>query len=72
VFGPLLGALAVRALGEGAQLATGGEAPGLDLVIYGGVLVLIIWFAPRGLMGGLALLRGRLWRPAPAAKVGHG
>jgi branched-chain amino acid transport system permease protein len=71
VFGPLLGALVVRALGEGAQLATGGDAPGLDLVIYGGVLVLIIWFAPHGLTGGLAQVRSRLFRPA-AAKVGHG
>ena len=72
VFGPLLGALVVRALGEGAQLVTGGEAPGLDLVIYGCVLVLIIWFAPRGLMGGLIQLRSRIFRPAPAAKVRHG
>ncbi|MFZ2069021.1 MAG: branched-chain amino acid ABC transporter permease [Xanthobacteraceae bacterium] len=72
VFGPLLGALVVRAMGEAAQLVTGGEAPGLDLVIYGCVLVLIIWFAPRGLMGGLTQLRRRLFRPAPAAKVGHG
>lgn len=72
VFGPLLGALVVRALGQGAQLVTGGEAPGLDLVIYGCVLVLIIGFAPRGLMGGLGQLRGRLFRPAPAAKVRHG
>jgi branched-chain amino acid transport system permease protein len=72
VFGPLLGALVVRALGVGAQLVTGGEAPGLDLVIYGCVLVLIIWFAPRGLMGGLSQLRSRLFRPAPAAKVRHG
>ena len=72
VFGPLLGALVVRALGQGAQVVTGGEAPGLDLVIYGCVLVLIIWFAPRGLMGGLERLRSRLFRPAPAPKVRHG
>ncbi len=72
VFGPLLGALLVRALGEGAQLITGGEAPGLDLVIYGCILVLIIWFAPRGLMGGLLRLRSRLRFPASAAEVRHG
>lgn len=72
VFGPLLGALVVRALGQGAQAVTGGDAPGLDLVIYGCVLVLIIWFAPRGLMGGLDRLRSRMFRPAPAAKVRHG
>jgi len=72
VFGPLLGALVVRALGEGAQRITGGEAPGLDLVVYGCVLVLIVGFAPRGLMGGLSQLRSRLWHPARAVKVHHG
>ena len=34
VFGPLLGALVVRSLGEATKLVTG-DAPGLDLVIYG-------------------------------------
>jgi len=72
VFGPLLGALVVRGLGEGAQMVTGGEAPGLDLVVYGCVLVLIIWFTPRGLIGGLAQLRGRLMSPVTIAKAGHG
>jgi len=72
VFGPLLGALVVRALGEGARMVAGGEAPGVDLVVYGCVLVLIIAFAPRGLIGGLAQLRGRWGRPAPLAKAGHG
>ena len=41
VFGPLVGALAVKALGEGAQALTG-DAPGLDLVAYGAVLILVI------------------------------
>jgi branched-chain amino acid transport system permease protein len=72
VFGPLLGALVVRGLGEGAQMVAGGEAPGLDLVVYGCVLVLIISFAPRGLIGGLVQLRSRWGRPAPLAKAGHG
>jgi len=51
---------------------TGGEAPGVDLVVYGCVLVLIIWLAPRGLIGALAQLRGRLKRPAPLVEAGHG
>ena len=53
VFGPLLGALVVKSLGEGAKLVAG-DAPGLDLVVYGIVLVLVIWFAPRGLIGTVA------------------
>jgi branched-chain amino acid transport system permease protein len=55
VFGPLLGALVVKTLGEATKLMTG-DAPGLDLVIYGCVLVLVVAFAPRGIAG---LLRRR-------------
>ena len=47
VFGPLLGALVVKSLGEAAKLITG-DAPGLDLIVYGVVLVLVIWLLPRG------------------------
>jgi branched-chain amino acid transport system permease protein len=61
VFGPLLGALVVKTLGELTKLVTG-DAPGLDLVIYGGVLVLVIAFAPSGIVGLLADLRARLAR----------
>jgi len=61
VFGPLLGALVVKTLGELTKLVTG-DAPGLDLVIYGGVLVLVIAFAPHGIVGLLADLRARLAR----------
>jgi branched-chain amino acid transport system permease protein len=56
VFGPLLGALVVKTLGEGAKLVAG-DAPGLDLIIYGAVLVLVIWIMPRGLIGGLTHVR---------------
>jgi branched-chain amino acid transport system permease protein len=58
VFGPLLGALAVRTLGEITKRVTG-DAPGLDLVIYGSVLVLVIAFAPRGIAGLIEGLRER-------------
>ena len=61
VFGPLLGALVVKTLGELTKLVTG-DAPGLDLVIDGGVLVLVIAFAPHGIVGLLADLRARLAR----------
>jgi branched-chain amino acid transport system permease protein len=50
VFGPLLGALVVKSLGEVTKLVAG-DAPGLDLVIYGSVLVLVVAFAPRGIAG---------------------
>src|SRR5208283_776951 len=40
VFGALVGALVVKSLGEGAKLVTG-DVPGLDLMIYGAVLILV-------------------------------
>jgi len=55
VYGPLLGALVVKSLGEATKLITG-DVAGLDLVIYGCVLILVVAFAPRGIAG---LLRRR-------------
>jgi branched-chain amino acid transport system permease protein len=53
-----------------------GDAPGLDLVIYGSVLILVIAFAPRGISGILLDLQRRLRslrRAAPASLGGgHG
>ncbi|AMN45302.1 branched-chain amino acid ABC transporter permease [Rhodoplanes sp. Z2-YC6860] len=68
VFGPLLGALVVKILGEAAKLVTG-DAPGLDLVIYGGVLVLVVAFAPRGIVGLVASLRDLMQRLHQTATV---
>jgi branched-chain amino acid transport system permease protein len=59
VLGPLLGALMVKTLGELTKLVTG-DAPGLDLVIYGCLLILVVAFAPRGMAGLLANLGQRL------------
>jgi branched-chain amino acid transport system permease protein len=71
VFGALLGALVVKSLGEGAKLVTG-DVPGLDLMIYGAVLVLMIRFAPRGLVGTLADMRkhvvGRFMAPRSSTR----
>jgi branched-chain amino acid transport system permease protein len=50
LFGPLIGALVIKTLGEATKLVTGG-APGLDLVIYGVVLVAVVGLAPRGIVG---------------------
>jgi branched-chain amino acid transport system permease protein len=63
VIGPLLGALVVRILGEATKLLVG-DAPGLDLVIYGAVLVLVVAFAPRGIAGIFSGRAVRLPRPA--------
>lgn len=71
VFGPLLGAVVVKLLGEGAKMVAG-DAPGLDLIVYGGVLVLIIAFAPRGLIGLLTSVRNRFSRRPAKQEAAHG
>jgi branched-chain amino acid transport system permease protein len=74
LFGPLLGALAVKVIGEAAKLVTG-HAPGLDLVVYGVVLVLVVAFAPRGVAGAVTYLRDLLSSRSPsdgAKEAGHG
>jgi len=49
VFGPLVGALVLRLLNEVSGAVTGG-APGLNLVLYGALLILILAFLPDGLV----------------------
>ena len=70
VFGPVLGALALHGLGELTK-GLAGSVPGVDLVVFGVLLILTIAFVPGGLIGGLrriaartSLLRRR--RPAEA------
>lgn len=67
VFGPLLGALVVKVLGELTKLVAG-DAPGLDLVIYGSVLIVVVAFAPRGIVGLIESLR-RVFQPSASPKV---
>jgi branched-chain amino acid transport system permease protein len=71
VFGPLLGALAVKSVGEATKLVAG-DSPGLDLVIYGSVLILVVAFAPRGVAGLLGGLRGWFRRGGNAGAAPEG
>jgi len=66
VFGPLIGALVVKSLGEAAKLLAG-DAPGLDLVIYGVILVLVVAFAPNGITGLISRLERLAMRRLAAA-----
>jgi branched-chain amino acid transport system permease protein len=68
LFGPLFGALAVKGIGEAAKHLTG-DAPGLDLVVYGFVLVLVVAFAPRGIAGVLDYARSFLRESAPTKRA---
>jgi len=50
VFGPVLGAFALHALAELGRVVFG-EAPGLNLVLYGLLLIGMVLFVPNGLFG---------------------
>jgi branched-chain amino acid transport system permease protein len=53
LFGPLLGAIVLQALGE-ATRNLAGDVPGVSLVAYGVALVGMVMFLPRGVAGLLA------------------
>nr|WP_248311791.1 branched-chain amino acid ABC transporter permease [Bosea sp. ASV33] len=63
-FGPVLGAIALHVFGEFAKAVAGG-IPGIDLVLYGLLLVAAIAFAPDGLMGLLKRLVRRKAQETP-------
>ncbi|MCP8939461.1 branched-chain amino acid ABC transporter permease [Alsobacter sp. SYSU M60028] len=66
LWGPLVGTLALHLLGESAKELVSG-APGLNLVLYGVVLLVILRYLPDGLVG--LARRVRLPRRAPAASM---
>lgn len=61
VFGPLVGAVMLLGLGEVTKTIfanlLGGAVPGVDLVVFGMLLILCVAYAPRGVLG---LLQGWL------------
>ena len=71
LFGSLLGALVIKTIGETTKFVTG-DAPGLDLVIYGLLLVGVVGLAPRGIAGLLATTIGRLFGAAAPPEPKHG
>ncbi len=50
VLGPLVGAFALHGLGDVTKQYAGG-IPGIDLAVYGAVLIFVVAFAPSGLIG---------------------
>lgn len=66
ILGPLVGSLFTHALGEAAKEAIGlvwEDRPGLDLILFGIALVLVLAFLPKGLVG----LMTSAWRSATGA-----
>jgi branched-chain amino acid transport system permease protein len=60
LWGPLLGAVVLHTLAEATRNLFG-QLPGVNMVIYGVVLVVIVMFVPRGLSGVGRSVR-ELWR----------
>jgi len=75
LWGPIVGALALNLLAEGTR-SLFGSLPGLNMVIYGSVLIAIVLFAPRGLLGighSVRTLWSRARAPAiEATEAAHG
>jgi branched-chain amino acid transport system permease protein len=69
VLGPIIGAFTLHGLGEAAKTFAA-SVPGVDLAIYGVVLILVVAFAPEGVLG--VLKKRQFWRrrkESPAAKL---
>jgi len=50
-WGPLLGVLVLRPIAEWAQFAGGSNFRGLNLLLYGAALIIVVTVAPRGIAG---------------------
>jgi branched-chain amino acid transport system permease protein len=66
LWGPLLGALILIPLSEATRVYFGGTGKAVDLMIYGGLIVLVAVFQPAGLAGLFARL-GQRGPGAPAS-----
>ncbi len=49
IAGPVLGALLLRPVGDFSRIYFGNKLPGLHLIIFGTILILVMIFQPRGL-----------------------
>ncbi|WP_243439761.1 branched-chain amino acid ABC transporter permease [Fundidesulfovibrio soli] len=54
IAGPVIGALALRPLNEFTRIYLGSQLPGLHLVIFGTILILVMLYQPKGLTAPLA------------------
>jgi branched-chain amino acid transport system permease protein len=70
LWGPVLGALALHVLADATRNLFG-ALPGINLVIYGAVLVLIVMFMPRGIAGAGQALHG-WWQARRRTEDGGG
>jgi branched-chain amino acid transport system permease protein len=60
IAGPLLGALLLRPVGDFSRIYFGDKLPGLHLIIFGVVLILVMLYQPRGLQEPLTRIYNRV------------
>lgn len=60
IYGPIVGAAMLVPLSEYTRTLLGGTGKGIDLMIYGVLIVLVVVFEPRGILGLLRRRRRRL------------
>jgi branched-chain amino acid transport system permease protein len=75
IAGPVLGALLLRPVSDFSRIYFGSSMPGLHLIIFGMVLILVMIFQPRGLQEPLLKVYNKLldkiFQQAPRGKAGH-
>lgn len=59
--GPILGSLLLTPLAQGLRASLGNAAPGLHLVVYGALLIVIVLWLPRG-VGPMVFEQWTAWR----------
>ena len=76
IAGPILGALLLRPVGDFCRIYFGDTLPGMHLIIFGLVLILVMHFQPRGLQEPLTRLYtalvDRLIQKKVEGRPGHG
>ncbi len=60
IVGPVLGALLLRPVSDFSRIYFGDTLPGMHLIIFGVILILVMTFQPRGLQEPLTRLYERL------------
>jgi branched-chain amino acid transport system permease protein len=72
LFGPLLGAAVLVPIAEAVRATLGHNYAGVHLVVYGALLMVIVRFAPDGLIGVIRWLRERWPNPHLVSAPGTG
>jgi branched-chain amino acid transport system permease protein len=62
IAGPVLGALLLRPVSDFSRIYFGDKLPGLHLIIFGVVLILVMFYQPRGLQEPLTRIYNRAMR----------